>query len=109
MNCNPFLIDYYQNLLGHTTKIQYNRLLSMELRCREVSKTSQKKNGKFSLLRGYLLIILPTSCAKYNSADKKNSSTVPKLKTLLNGAESLNKIQHIKCGNQKLNGELLQF
>ena len=84
----------------------------MELRCREVSKTSQNKNGKFSLLDGlaanyiaYFLQWGSTTVPKYNSAEKKISSKVPKLKTLLNRAENLNKIQHIKCGNQELNGE----
>ena len=43
-----------------------------------------------------------------NSAEKKCSSTVPKMKTLFNSAENIIKFQHIKCGNQKLNGERLQ-
>ena len=38
---------------------------------------------------------------------KKISSTVPKMKTLVNSAENMNKFQDIKCGNQKLNGEPL--
>ena len=30
------------------------------------------------------------------------------MKTLFNSAENLNKFQHIKCGNQKLNSDPLQ-
>ena len=36
------------------------------------------------------------------------STTVPKMKTLFNSAENLNKFQHMKCGNQKLNSDSLQ-
>ena len=49
-----------------------------------------------------------TTVPKYNSAEKKISSTVPKMKTLFNSAENFNKFQRIKCGNQKLNGDRLQ-
>ena len=38
---------------------------------------------------------------------KKNISTVPKTKTLFNRAENMNKVQHIKCGKQKLNDKRL--
>ena len=38
---------------------------------------------------------------------KKNSSKVPKMKTLFNSAENINKFQQINFGNQKLNGEPL--
>ena len=30
------------------------------------------------------------------------------MKTLFNSAENLNKFQHLKCGNQKLNSDRLQ-
>ena len=49
-----------------------------------------------------------TTVPKYNSAGKKISSTVPKTKTCFNSAKNMNKVQHIKCGNQKINGERLQ-
>ena len=43
--------------------------------------------------------------AEVQQCRKKISSTVPKMKTLFNSAKNVNKFQHIKCGNQKLNGK----
>ena len=47
-------------------------------------------------------------CRKTTVLIMKNCSTEPKMKTLFNSAENLNKFQHIKCGNQQLNSDRLQ-
>ena len=39
-----------------------------------------------------------TTVPKYNSTEEKICSTVPKMKTLFNSAENMNKFQYIKCG-----------
>ena len=50
------------------------------------------------------------SVPKYNSAENENFvQQCQKMKTLFNSAENLNKFQHIKYGNQKLNSDRLQF
>ena len=57
-----------------------------------------------AILREYSFLGAVQQCRK-----RKLCSAVPKMKTLFNRAENMNKFPHIKCGNQKLNGERLQF
>ena len=62
-------------------------------------------------------VTLQKSVIKKGAVQQCRSTTVPKMKTLFNSAEkktlfnsakNLNKFQHIKCGNQKLNSTRLQ-
>ena len=55
-----------------------------------------------------LLQIGEVQQCRSTTVPKKIRSTVPKMKTLFNIAKNLNKLEHIRCGNQKLNGDRLQ-